>query len=178
LNHYYYNIQGWSDNFIELYRSVVKEAPENSIFVEVGSWKGRSAAYMGVEILNSGKNIKLYCVDHWMGSQEHTDIPTDLFDQFISNVKPISNIVTPIKLESNKSNEYFLDEDCYFVFIDASHDYDNVSKDIKNWFPKVKVGGILAGDDYSMDGVKKAVTEQLPNFESVGTEWPYWRIRK
>ena len=48
-----------------LYHNMVKMFPTNSHFVEVGVWKGRSAAFMAVEINNSGKNIRFDCVDTW-----------------------------------------------------------------------------------------------------------------
>ena len=41
----------------ELYTSFIKLIPDNSIFVEMGVWKGKSVAYLGVEIINSKKNI-------------------------------------------------------------------------------------------------------------------------
>jgi len=46
-----------------------------------------------------------------------------------------------------------------FVFIDAMHTYEAVKEDIRAWFPKIRSGGIVAGHDYSWDGVKKAVDE-------------------
>ena len=52
----------------------------------------------------------------------------------------------------------FDDESLDFIFIDASHDYQNVYDDIKAWFPKVKKSGIISGHDYSWgEEVKKAV---------------------
>lgn len=36
------------------------------------------------------------------------------------------------------------------VFIDARHDYESVANDIKLWSPKVKIGGVLCGHDYSL----------------------------
>ena len=51
--------------FVELYALMVRNAPMQARFVEVGSWAGRSAAFMGVEILNSGKQIKFDCIDPW-----------------------------------------------------------------------------------------------------------------
>jgi hypothetical protein len=73
MEHFYKNIgEDWMD-FQELYSEMVNYFPDNSHFVEVGSWKGRSASYMAVEILNSKKRIKFDCVDTWLGSVEHTD---------------------------------------------------------------------------------------------------------
>lgn len=50
------------------------------------------------------------------------------------------------------------------VFIDANHEYSQVRKDILNWLPKVRRGGLLAGHDYDQNipmfsGVKQAVDE-------------------
>jgi len=76
MNHFFDDIQGWF-NFTRPYREAVLSAPKNgAVFVEIGCWKGRSSAYLGVEIVNSGKDIQLYCVDHWKGSdQVHKDDP-------------------------------------------------------------------------------------------------------
>ncbi len=49
-----------------------------------------------------------------------------------------------------------------FVYIDGDHKYDSVWEDIKLWYPKLRVGGILAGHDYNgdwQDHVRTAVTE-------------------
>ena len=71
MNHYYDGIQGWF-NFAGVYRRMVEQAPAKANFVEVGCWKGRSTAFLGVEIINSGKKISLHCVDHFLGSDEET----------------------------------------------------------------------------------------------------------
>lgn len=36
-----------------------------------------------------------------------------------------------------------------FVYIDGAHDYENVKKDIENYYKKVKLGGFIAGHDFS-----------------------------
>ncbi len=35
-----------------------------------------------------------------------------------------------------------------FIYIDASHLYEDVKRDLNDWLPKLKSGGILAGHDY------------------------------
>lgn len=65
-----YNDSNFADgenffNYPDVYKMIVEQAKDNSKFVEVGSWKGRSAAYMLVEIINSKKNIQLTSVDNW-----------------------------------------------------------------------------------------------------------------
>jgi len=50
-----------------------------------------------------------------------------------------------------------------WVYIDGNHFYDFVKQDLERYYPKLKVGGYLAGDDYMegwwKDGVRRAVTE-------------------
>ncbi len=36
-----------------------------------------------------------------------------------------------------------------FVYIDADHSYEAVKADIEAWWPKVRMGGVLAGHDYT-----------------------------
>ncbi len=52
-----------------------------------------------------------------------------------------------------------------FVFIDASHDYENVYKDITLWSPKVRQGGLVCGHDIHLPDVKKAVDELFDRYE-------------
>lgn len=60
-----------------------------------------------------------------------------------------------------------------FIYIDADHRYEAVLADLSAWYPKLKPGGIFAGDDYGPNpiqmvdfgkglfefGIKKAVDE-------------------
>jgi predicted O-methyltransferase YrrM len=180
--HFYEGIQGWF-NFSSAYKDAVQNAEPNSIFVEVGSWKGRSAAFMAVEIANSGKKIEFHCVDHWKGSDEeaHEKDPdrANLHAVFLRNIKP-----SPIKIHTHKEDSViaagrFKDESVDFIWIDAGHDYDSVKADILAWWPKLKPGGTMGGDDLPMEGVFQAVTEIFPHYDSGSeTGWAWWRVRK
>jgi hypothetical protein len=47
-----------------------------------------------------------------------------------------------------------------FVYVDGNHDYEFVKADILNYYPKVKSGGVLGGNDFNCgNGVIQAVTE-------------------
>ena len=63
---------------------------------------------------------------------------------------------------SPQAADSFVDESIDLVYIDALHDYESVSADIRAWYPKVREGGIIAGHDYllsSWPGVVAAVDE-------------------
>jgi len=154
----------------KLYSEMVKRFPNNSTFIEIGSWKGQSAAYMVVEIINSKKDIKFICVDTWNGSIEHQsyDEISDLYNIFKNNMSPFKSYYTDLRLPSVEASKLFNDNSIDFIFIDASHEYEDVKNDIIHWLPKVKKNGILSGHDYWADsdswpGVKKAVNELLKN---------------
>ncbi len=164
MKHFYKGLgEDWF-TYPNLYKAVVKRFPTNSHFVEVGVWKGMSASFMAVEIINSGKQIKFDCVDNW----EIIDpvIPKEsyegIWETFQTNIEPVKHIINPVRMISWEAASNYKDESLDFVFIDASHDYESVKKDIIAWLPKVKKGGILAGHDYtSFVGVMRAVGELI-----------------
>lgn len=164
MEHFYHNIgEDWF-SYPQLYKRIVDNSQDGAHIVEVGSWKGRSASFMAVEIINSNKNIKFDCVDTWKGSIEHTtyDVITEekLYDVFLSNIEPVKHIINPIRMTSIEASKLYEDNSLDFVFIDASHEYEDVKEDILAWLPKVKIGGILAGHDYNtFEGVNRAVDE-------------------
>jgi len=184
MEHFYQNIQGFDDGIPPVYHAMVQQFPTGSHFVEVGSWKGKSAAFMTVEIINSGKDIKFDCVDTWLGSEEHQEgagffdpliKEGKLFDHFIDNMKSVEEHYTPVRLPSVEAARKYEDSSLDFVFIDAAHDYDNVKADIHAWYPKIKEDGILAGHDWGYPPVAKAVQECL---EDIQVTHGCWLIRK
>lgn len=171
IDHYYYKIHGW---FVQenLFTQMVLSCNDvdEYHFVEIGSLKGKSSTYMGVEIINSGKRIKFDCVDTWEGSKEHLDpenvsyepllkVPNGLYNEFIKNIEPVKSVINPIRMSSIEASKLYEDNSLDFVFIDGAHDYFNVKQDIEHWLPKVKSGGYIAGDDYVWPPINMAVKE-------------------
>jgi SAM-dependent methyltransferase len=166
--------------YSRLYRDMVQKFPSGSKFVEIGCWKGKSSAYMCVEIANSGKEIDFYCVDIWnckidlrvnhsqMYKFKKSELCElyELYDVFKFNMKPLENYYKSMKITSVEASKKFEDNSIDFVFIDASHEYEDVKNDIISWMPKVKSGGILAGHDYPCTpSVYRAVNELVDNIE-------------
>jgi len=139
-----------------LYKEMVDRFPSGSKFVELGSWKGRSSAFMATEIANSGKDIEFYCVD--IG---------EVADTFKDNMKSLERYHTYMMMDTMLAVKHFKDRSLDFVFVDAGHSYEEVKGDILSWYPKIKVGGVIAGHDYKMEdhpGVCKAVDELINPF--------------
>jgi hypothetical protein len=90
MQHFYQNIQGWF-TFPSFYTNLVNQSKDGYHIVEVGTWKGTSAAFLAVEIINSGKNIKLDCIDTWLGSPENIDPNSDHFEPLLQEVDGLYN---------------------------------------------------------------------------------------
>jgi hypothetical protein len=187
IEHYYYNDSIFEENwftYLNLYRDIVASLEDGDVIVEVGAWKGRSTSFLAVEIANSRKNITLYVVDTWEGSAEHKKaFPNiefnNLYYTFINNMRPVEEYYFPLKISSEEASRKFKDNSLKFVFLDGSHEYEDVKKDIQNWLPKIKIGGVLAGHDYYVSqtdwfpGVKQAVNEELYDITVQENCWIY-----
>lgn len=173
MNHFYKDIPGYFD-YEDVFSQAVSWAKEGFHFVEIGAWYGQSTSYLAVEIINSGKKIKLDVVDTWKGSEQMYDPSNGAYDellikngtifpQFISNMKPVIHVINPIEMDSVKASFLYEDDSLDFVFIDAEHKYEFIIQDIKHWLTKVKKGGIIAGHDCGWEGVLKATNEMFGN---------------
>lgn len=181
-------IPGWFD-YQNLYKWVVDAAPKRAI-VEIGSWMGKSIAFLAQGIqhrIAEGLDFegRIFCVDTWkgeVGQAAHEKIVAEhggsIRKAFESNLKKacVLDMVTPIESLSWEAAAQFEDGGCDFVFIDAAHDYESVKKDIAAWWPKVAPGGVLAGHDYPWHEVSKAVNEAFP--KGVGTSGRCWMVTK
>jgi predicted O-methyltransferase YrrM len=183
--HFYKDIPG-GFNFEDVYSLMVASAPPRSTFVEIGSWKGKSASFMAVEIANSGKSIQFYCVDTWKGSQNEACHLTDpdivkygsVLNVFTQNTKSVSRFIDVIQMPSTVASRSFSDASLDFVFIDADHSYEAVKLDIAAWLPKVKAGGYIGGHDLCFEGVKRAVDEMLGSRYTVMSDGWCWLVRR
>jgi cephalosporin hydroxylase len=46
----------------------------------------------------------------------------------------------------------FADEYFDWIYIDGNHQYEFVLLDLESYYPKVKAGGSIVGDDYGVEG--------------------------
>lgn len=165
MEHFYQNIHGWFD-YSDIYRRMVDEATSGSHFVEVGVHLGRSAAFMAVEIANSGKLIDFDCIDPWDGRNEIGHGYTHSVVDFESNMSMAIGYYNTKQGCSPEAAESYEDDSLDFVWIDALHTYEHCRADILAWLPKIRDGGYIGGHDYAEEnGIARAVDELLPHRE-------------
>ena len=63
------------------------------------------------------------------------------------------------RLFASEASTLFEDEYFDWVYIDGDHLYDFVLADLNNYFPKVKKGGLIIGDDFHSLEIQKAVKD-------------------
>ena len=165
------DIEGWFD-FRDVYDHVAKTLPDDGMFVEVGSWKGKSAVYLGQRLQDMGKSngSTLVAVDTFTGDGDTGE--EDVMEAFHGNCEK-AQVANPFyRLDSiTAARSKFTNQSLDGCFIDASHDYESVKADIAAWLPKVKPGGFFGGHDIDRPGVLQAVTETGFEWEKVGRCW-------
>lgn len=146
------------------------EASNDAVIVEIGSFKGRSTVSFGFGCRNTKRHI--YAIDLFEG--DGADYGSGEFENaFIANIEmcKLSQYVTPIKKHSMEVAEtWSLPIDV--LFIDGSHEYEDVKADFNAFYPFVKKDGVIAFHDIKgkWDGVIRFWGEvQEPYLYDVGT---------
>jgi predicted O-methyltransferase YrrM len=166
--------------------------PAEGSCAEIGTWRGDFAAV----ILADRRPSRLYLVDPWEhrtdeayekasyggkmdgGQQALDEMHQSVVERFAGEISAGQVIV--LRRRSTDAAGTFAPESLDWVYIDGDHSYEGVSADLEAYFPAVKPGGLIAGDDYGHqgswfeDGVKRAVDEvagRCAGLEVIGTQF-------
>ena len=172
----FFEIDGWFGlDHCKVYDYLISKTKPGGSFLELGAWLGRSTAYL----IDNAPNLNITVIDSWKGSDSELETnhklakTTDIFSLFKENMG--NRKFNFFKGRAENLVENFENESFDTIFIDLDHSYESVKKDIELWLPKVKAGGILAGDDYRVTtpGVIDAVKELLPESLIFHYGWIY-----
>jgi hypothetical protein len=83
-------------------------------------------------------------------NQEGLDFQYNQFKEAMAD-KPFVKICRAYSFDAVKE---FPDEYFDFLFIDGDHTYEGISRDLVDWYPKMKSGGTFLGHDYYRRRVK------------------------
>jgi predicted O-methyltransferase YrrM len=134
--------------------------------LEIGSYEGASTCYL-VEQFGPTRSLEVHCVDTWEGGVEHAQTDMSAVEaRFDHNVAVATQRVlqSPVitkhkgysdielaKLVAAGLTGYF-----DFLYVDGSHQAPDVLADAVLGFKLLRVGGVMAFDDYLW-------SETLPN---------------
>jgi predicted O-methyltransferase YrrM len=140
--------------------SYAKQYSISGSCLEIGSYCGKSAVYLGMAVKENGQ--KLYSVDHHKGSEEQQpgeeyfdpDLKSkdgdgiDTLPFFLDTIEKskLQSFVIPIVSTSEEANED-LDINFDMIFIDGGHSEEAAQKDYDLWTDRINIGGILAIHD-------------------------------
>jgi hypothetical protein len=137
---------------------------QNVTVVEIGSWKGRSTIALGLGA-NARGNGTVFAIDPHTGSRELIEIygPVDTYGSFLWNVERagVSHVVTPLRETSHQARTRFSDGSVHVMFVDGSHEYEDVRQDIDDWTPALADGALVSFNDPSAGGVYRALRERV-----------------
>lgn len=156
-------IEGWlTPKEGKLLFTLAKQIKYGNV-VEIGSWKGKSTYYLACGLIQ-GSGRKVCCVDHHTGSNEQrarNDGPINTLNEFTENMRKYNvghktQIYVMDSIEASKEIEDNID----LIFIDGSHEYEDVKNDFKLWWPRLNQNGIMAfHDSISKPGVSRLIEE-------------------
>jgi predicted O-methyltransferase YrrM len=175
------------------------DAVRPRVIVEVGSWKGASACYWGSLLRESNIDGVVICVDTWLGSREHLGVaasahapewdlnryrkhgyPT-LYYQFLANVmhEGLQDYIVPLPNTSVIAARWLAAHklSAQLIFIDASHEEEDVDVDLRAYWPLLRPGGIMCGDDFSeawpgvVNAVQRFASANKLNLQTHGVCW-------
>lgn len=165
---------------------------ENPKIIEIGvEYGGFTEEYYDTISLMNGHIwlLDLWQTENndWYFSQRQGQVE-DGYKKILEKYSDKKN-VTIIKGSSFELYKYFDDDFFDWIYLDADHSYDGIKKDVINWIPKLKKGGILSGHDYNADpnniyyenfGVNKAIDEIFGKDINLTNEEHYqsWFINK
>ncbi len=169
----YQDIQGWFD-FERLYEDAVFGViPEScgykgsANFLEIGTWLGKSTAYLAGLIKFFRPKCKLYAVDTFKGdatcefqSNFVKKNDGDIFHLFWDNMMQlgVSEFITPIRSPSLDAVRHFPQGIGFdFIFLDTEHTAEETAKSLELYWSLLNDGGIFAGHDIARPQIQEAL---------------------
>jgi MMP 1-O-methyltransferase len=148
------DVPGWLSNEEgEALYELAQECTGKGVIVEIGSWKGKSTICLGLGS-RAGNAVRVFAVD------PHADYRHGEFKDNIERAG-IADLVTPVQGLSQQVADDF-HEPIELLFVDGSHDEDDVREDFEKWVPKVVDRGTVAFHDTTWhDGPRKVVAEKI-----------------
>lgn len=194
------DVQGWHSTH-EIFGKLIEETRASTI-IECGSWKGASAIHMGSILkleTSPDMEFSLYACDTWLGGIDH-DLHQEestsvlkrergypmIYQQFLYNVAKagLQQHIVPVVQTSVNAARLLRAHRILagLIYIDGSHEGMDPFFDILAYWPLLKNGGIMFGDDWEFPDVKASVfrflceTKMWHRLEVVDEN--FWIIRK
>lgn len=146
-----------------------------AVIVEIGAFRGRSAAFMASGLKYSNTSGTIYSVDLWL-EEKHMDA----YKRGLERLQ-LNHYTTPIRGASEDIVKTW-NKPIDLLFIDGNHSFFHCEQDYELWSPFVVAGGLIAFHDYgnpAWEGVHRFV-DSIPDGElhCIGVHYTLWSGEK
>ena len=131
---------------------LVLQEEDMRVGVEIGVFRGGFSNWV---LSNWPACTKYYMVDLWSAQDNYRQMDNattsknlERMEEARRNVARFGTKAVLVRKSSVEAAAQFEDASIDFVYLDARHTYDAVMEDLEAWWPKVRPGGIVAGEDY------------------------------
>jgi Methyltransferase domain len=161
-------VPGWlgDDEAWALHEAVRERSSKDSPFtvVEIGSWQGRSTIAIA-RGMRAGAGGILYAIDPHSDTALHESTGVaDTYEGFLRNIRDagIAPLVRPVRACSADARPAFAVASVDVLFVDGSHAYRDVVRDIDDWASALAdVATVAFHDAAAYPGVQRALTERV-----------------
>ncbi len=135
--------------------------------VELGSWFGGSAIPVARLVRQWGGRVT--CVDVWESEPVFYNYEPTL-NTLVRCLKNIAHagledVIDLVQMRTDIAAQHWAGGSIDYLYVDADHSYAGCKSDLELWWPHLRVGGLIAGDDYGDQ--RFGVTEAWDEFEKV-----------
>lgn len=166
-------VQGWFHHGAAILALLEWHRP--AVCVELGTWQGASAIPVARSIRRWGGTLT--CVDTWAGDlYTRTNEPPWMLVNCARNLieAGVGSSVRLVPATTVEASAAWIGPIDY-LYIDADHSELAVEADLHAWWPHVRSGGLIVGDDYGhalFPGVQRAWDRWARNHD-----WPLTRYQ-
>lgn len=127
-------------------------------------------------VLDACPELFLFAIDTWeefegikpkyLRSNKLWDHDINYMDYMfrIGNNYKYKNRVQTMKMKTSEAHAFIKDGLLDYVFFDGDSRKEGMLEDLKNWIPKIKLGGYVIGHDYYLKGQDTGVREAVSHF--------------
>ena len=125
--------------------------------LEIGSWAGGSSLVFA-KVCKEKNMGTVVCIDSWKNEGTYSPLMEKaqkrnrIFRLFSHNVfySGVNDWINIIRADTNYILPLLAPLSFDMIYVDGSHAYSQVSKDIKNSLPLLKENGVICGDDLEL----------------------------
>lgn len=154
-------VNGWF-NQEAFYNHLIKSAAKRDKIIEIG-YTGKSTIYLTSRAKISKKMIEIINIT----KKYDTEIEKNIIDYGLIDQIIITNNSSEKFSETIKNNSIFA------VYLNTS---ENIQQEIKFWYPKIKIGGFICGNNIAIKQIQEAIKIK---YKTWGSDfWQTWYHQK